>query len=210
LAKKRDKTEIKHLPTKRQLSRHRRQQRIQHIIYITGAVFLALIICFIGYGYWDVQVRPFSQPVAKINGNTYDTGYYVKMLDLYTKGQDATQTTTMADNLIKTMQYNEAVNRAAPELGITVTNDEVTALLKAASMPDGKVYRDAAAATLLTNKLDSDYFDKQVPASTEQVLAQALFVESADIADKVAARLIAGDNFTVLANDFSLEPITKQ
>ena len=210
MAKKRVKTEIKHLPTKRQLSRHRRQQRIQHIIYITGAVFLALIICFIGYGYWDVQVRPFSQPVAKINGNTYDTGYYVKMLDLYTKGQDATQTTTMADNLIKTMQYNEAVNRAAPELGITVTNDEVTALLKAASMPDGKVYRDAAAATLLTNKLDSDYFDKQVPASTEQVLAQALFVESADIADKVAARLIAGDNFTVLANDFSLEPITKQ
>jgi len=210
LAKKRVKTEIKPLPTKRQLSRHRRQQRIQHIIYITGAVFLALIICFIGYGYWDVQVRPFSQPVAKINGNTYDTGYYVKMLDLYTKGQDATQTTTMADNLIKTMEYNEAVNRAAPELGITVSDDEVSALLKAASMPDGKVYRDAATATLLTNKLESDYFDKQVPASDEQVRAQALFVESADIADKVAARLSAGDNFTVLANDFSLEPITKQ
>jgi parvulin-like peptidyl-prolyl isomerase len=210
LAKKHAKTEIKPLPTKRQLSRHRRQQRIQHIIYITGAVFLALIICFIGYGYWDVQVRPFSQPVAKINGNTYDTGYYVKMLDLYTKGQDATQTTSMADNLIKTMEYNEAVNRAAPELGITVSDDEVSALLKAASMPDGKVYRDAATATLLTNKLESDYFDKQVPASDEQVRAQALFVESADIADKVAARLSAGDNFTVLANDFSLEPITKQ
>jgi parvulin-like peptidyl-prolyl isomerase len=210
LAKKRVKTEIKPLPTKRQLSRHRRQQRIQHIIYITGAVFLALIICFIGYGYWDVQVRPFSQPVAKINGNTYDTGYYVKMLDLYTKGQDATKTTSMADNLIKTMEYNEAVNRAAPELGITVSNDEVSALLKTASMPDGKVYRDAAAATLLTTKLESDYFDKQVPASDEQVRAQALFVESADIADKVAARLSAGDNFTVLANDFSLEPITKQ
>ncbi len=210
MAKKRAKTEIKPLPTKRQLSRHRRQQRIQHIIYITGAVFLALIICFIGYGYWDVQVRPFSQPVAKINGNTYDTGYYVKMLDLYSKGQDATQTTTMADNLIKTMEYNEAVNRAAPELGITVSDDEVSALLKAASMPDGKVYRDAATATLLTNKLEGDYFDKQVPASDEQVRAQALFVESADIADKVAARLSAGDNFTVLANDFSLEPITKQ
>ena len=210
MAKKRAKTEIKPLPTKRQLSRHRRQQRIQHIIYITGAVFLSLIICFIGYGYWDVQVRPFSQPVAKINGNTYDTGYYVKMLDLYSKGQDATQTTTMADNLIKTMEYNEAVNRAAPELGITVSDDEVSALLKAASMPDGKVYRDAATATLLTNKLESDYFDKQVPASDEQVRAQALFVESADIADKVAARLSAGDNFTVLANDFSLEPITKQ
>ncbi|MGB8708102.1 MAG: peptidylprolyl isomerase, partial [Dehalococcoidia bacterium] len=194
---------------KRQLSRHRRQQRIQHIIYITGAVFLALLVGFIGYGYWDVQIKPFRQPVAKINGTTYDMDYYVKMLELYSKGQDATQTATMADNLIKVMQYNQAVDRSAPEVGISVSSDEVNNTLKTLKLPDDKVYRDAVGSTLLASKLVNDYFDKEVPASTEQVEAQALFVESTDVADKVAARLAATDNFTALATEYSLEPLTR-
>ncbi|MCJ7514967.1 MAG: peptidylprolyl isomerase [Dehalococcoidia bacterium] len=210
MAKKHEKKEVKPHITRRQLSRHRRQQRIQHIIYITGAVFLASIICFIGYGFWDAQIRPFRQPVAKINGTTYDMGYYLKMLDLYSKGQDATQTMSTANNLIQVMEYNQALNKAAPELGITVSSDEINNVLKAASLPDEKVNRDAAAAVLLTNKLKVDYFDKEVPTSIEQAHTQALLVESTDIAEKAAARLSATDNFTALANEFSLEPITKQ
>ncbi|MGD0353465.1 MAG: peptidylprolyl isomerase [Dehalococcoidia bacterium] len=209
MAKKHIKTEVKPLPTKRQLSRHRRQQRIQHIIYIAGTVFLALLIAFVAYGYWDVQIKPFHQPAAKINGTTYDMGYYVKMLELYSKGQDASQTATMADNLIKVMQYNEAVARSAPEVGISVSNDEINSTLKTLTLPNEKVYRDAIGSTTLANKLVQNYFDKEVPTSTEQVEVQALFVESADVADKLAARIAAGDNFTALAEEYSLEPITK-
>jgi hypothetical protein len=209
LAKKNIKTEVKPLPTKRQLSRHRRQQRIQFIIYICGAVFLALLISLVSYGYWATEVKPYQQPVAKINGTTYDMGYYVKMLELYSKGQDSTQTTTMANNLIQVMEYNQALSKAAPELGITASDNEVGALIKASSIPNEQVYRDAAAATLLTNKVSKDYFDKQVPLSTEQVQTQALFVESNDIADKLAVRIAAGDNFTALAEENSLEPITR-
>jgi parvulin-like peptidyl-prolyl isomerase len=209
LAKKHAKTELKPLPTKRQLSKHRRQQRIQHIIYIAGAVFLALLVGFVGYGYWDVQVRPFRQPVAKINGTTYDMDYYIKFLELYSRGQDATQTSTMADNLIKIIEYNEAVRKAAPDVGISVSTDELNSTLKTLTLPDDKVYRDAVGATLLTNKLLQNYFDKQVPSSTEQVEAQALFVESTDVAKEVADRLGAGDNFTALAPQYSLEPLTR-
>jgi parvulin-like peptidyl-prolyl isomerase len=209
LAKKHAKTELKPLPTKRQLSRHRRQQRIQHIIYITGAVFLALLVGFIGYGYWDVQIKPFRQPAAKINGITYDMGYYVKMLELYSKGQDATATANTADNLITILQYNQAMDRSAPELGISVSSDEVKSGMKTLALPDDKVYRDAVGSMLLASKLVNDYFDKEVPASTEQVEAQALFVESTDVADKVAARLSVGENFTALATEYSLEPLTR-
>jgi parvulin-like peptidyl-prolyl isomerase len=210
LVKKREKPEVKSHLTRRQLSKHRRQQRIQHIIYITGAVFLALVIGFVGYGYWDVQVRPFHEPVAKINGTTYDMGYYLKMLELYTRGQDSTKTASMANDLIKIMEYNQEVVKAAPELGVTVSDDEVKSVLQNASLPDEKVYRDAALATLFSQKLTTDYFDKQVPSSAEQARTEALFVESSDIADKLATRLNAGDNFTELATEFSLEPITKQ
>jgi parvulin-like peptidyl-prolyl isomerase len=41
------------------------------------------------------------------------------------------------------------------------------------------------------------------------VEVQALFVENTDVAEKVADRLGAGDNFTALAKEYSLEPITK-
>ena len=209
MAKKRIKTEVKPLPTKRQLSRHRRQQRIQHIIYITGAVFLALLIGFIGYGYWDEQVRPFSQPAAKINGVTYDMDYYIKFLELYSGGQDATQTATVANNLVNIIEYSTAVRKAAPELGFTVSNDELNSALKNSALPNEEVYRDAVTSTLLAGKLLQDYFDKQVPSSIEQVEAQALFVESTDIAKDVMDRLAAGDNFTSLATEYSLESITQ-
>jgi parvulin-like peptidyl-prolyl isomerase len=209
LAKKHAKTELKPLPTKRQLSKHHRQQRIQHIIYIAGAVFLALLVGFVSYGYWDVQIKPFHQPAAKINGTTYDMDYYIKFLELYSRGQDATQTSTMADNLIKIIEYNEAVRKAAPDVGISVSTDELNSTLKTLTLPDDKVYRDAVGATLLTNKLLQNYFDKQVPSSTEQVEAQALFVESTDVAKEVADRLGAGDNFTALAPQYSLEPLTR-
>jgi parvulin-like peptidyl-prolyl isomerase len=209
LAKKHEKTEVKSHLTRHQLSRHRRQQRIQFIIYISGAVFFALLICFIGYGYWDVQIKPYRLQVAKINGTTYDMDYYLKMLELYSKGQDATKTATLADNLIKTIEYNQALIKAAPELGVTVTSDDISSMLKKASLPDEQVYRDAAEATLLTDKLGTDYFDKEVPTSTEQVRAQALFVESTEMAEKVAARLAVTDNFTEAAKEFSLESITR-
>jgi len=209
LAKKHTKTEVKPLPTKRQLSKHRRQQRIQRIIYIAGGAFLVLLIAFIGYGYWNVQVKPFHQPAVKINGTVYDMDYYIKYLDLYSIGKDATGTATIANDLINIIQGSAAVRRAAPEIGITVSNDEVDSTLKSKALPDEQVYRDIVISTVMINKLLQEYFDKQVPASAEQVDTQALLVDSADLANELRTRLIAGDNFTSIASSYSVEPITK-
>jgi parvulin-like peptidyl-prolyl isomerase len=209
LAKKRIKTETKHIPTKRQLSRHKRQQRIQRIMYICGAVFLAAIFTFLGYAVWHEQFRPLHEPVAKINDTTYDMDYFIKLLKLYSKGQDATQTSTTAENLIDIMHYNQAVIAAAPELGISVSSDELNNALQTLEFPNDKVHRDSLEATLVANKLLQDHFDKEIPATIEQVDTQAMFVESTDVADKVKERLVAGDNFTALATEYSLESITK-
>ena len=209
MAKKHIKTEVKRMPTKRQLSRHRRQQRIQHIVYITGAVFFTLLIVFVGYGYWNVQFKPFHQPAVKINGTTYDMDYYIKYLDLYTSGKDATQTAAVADDLINRIQWSAAIRKAAPEIGVVVSNDEVSNTLKTYALPDEQVYRDAVTSTLLTFQALQEYFNKQVPANDEQVNTQALLVDSADLANQLRTRLVAGDNFTSLASEYSLEPIIK-
>jgi hypothetical protein len=209
LAKKHDKIEVKHVPTKRQLSRHKRQERIQHIMYISIAAFALLLFGFLGWGLWSTQIKPFQQPAARINDVTYDMRYYVQSLDLYTRNQDPNQIATVANNVINYIQYNQAVIKSAPEFGISATNDEIADALKNAGVPNSPVYRDAAESAILTDKLLQNHFDKEVPYGVEQVDTQALFVESQDIADKVRARAAAGDNFTALVEEYSLEPITK-
>ena len=209
MAKKHVKTEVKPVLTKRQLSRHKRQQRIQHIIYITGAAFLVLLIAFLGYGTWNEQIKPYHQPAVEINGVTYDMDYYVKLLSLYSTGKDATETANTADSLINLLHYNQAAMKAAPELGIDVSDKDVNDALKNSGVANNDVNRDAFKATLLINNLIQNYFDKQVPTSVEQVYTQAMLVESADVAEKVRGRLAAGDNFTALAGFYSQDDLTK-
>lgn len=209
MAKKRIKTEIKPMPTKRQLSRHKRQQRVQRIMYICGAVFLIAIFAFIGWAVWHEQYMPYHQPAAKINDTTYDMDYYIKTLKLYAQGQDATQTSATAENIIDRIHFNQAVIAAAPEMDATVSNGELNAALQNLGLTNDQANRDAIEASLIANKLLQDHFDKEIPATIEQVNTQAMFVESTDVADKVKERLAAGDNFTALATEYSLEKITQ-
>jgi parvulin-like peptidyl-prolyl isomerase len=213
LAKKRAKTEIKPIPTKRQLSRHKRQQRVQRIMYICGAVFLVAIFTFLCYAVWHEQYLPFHQPAAKINGTTYDMDYYIKTLNFYSKlssqGQDATQLSSLAEELINNIHYNQILIAAAPQMGVSVSNEEVNSLLQYYQLKDNKPDKDAAEGLIIAKKLLQDYFDKEIPATVKQVDTQAMFVESTDVADKVKERLAAGDNFTALATEYSLEQTTK-
>ncbi len=209
MAKKHVKTEIKPLPTKRQLTRRQRQQRIQRIIVVVGVLFFVLIGGIIGYGYYAEQYKPFHQPVAKISGTVYDMDYYIKLLELYTQGKDAATTSTMADSLIDLIEYREVVSRISPDLGFVVSTDEVNSELKRAGLPDEKVYRDTISSTLLASKLVQNYFDPKVPTECEQVQVQVLFVESEEIAKDVADKLRAGGDFGRLARENSLETTTK-
>jgi len=209
LAKKRVKTELKRSPTKRQLTRWQRQQRIQRIIVVVGAVFFILIGSFIGYGYYAEQYKPLHQPVVKINGTAFDMDYYIKLLELYTQGEDAAVTSDMADNLIDVIGYGDAIRRASPGLGFAVSADEVKNELKNTGLPDEKVYRDVITSTLLAGKVFQNYFDPKVPNECEQVQVQALFVESEDVAKIVADKLREGDDFSSLAEEYSLETMTK-
>ncbi len=210
MAKKHKKPELKRTPTKRQLSRHHRQQRIQHILYIAGAVFLALIVGYIGYGYYDQQVKPFHQPVVKINGTVFDMDYYIKLLNLYSQGKDSSEISPIADRLIEVIESGEAIREASTGLGFGVSTEEIDGELKRAGLPDDKVYRDAISSTLVAAKLLKDYFDPKVPTQCEQAQVQAIFVENDEVARIVADKLGASDNFSSLAKEYSLEAVTKE
>jgi len=209
LAKKHIKTELKRPPTKRQLSRWQRQQRIQRIIVIVGITFFALVVGYIGYGYYNEQVKPLHQPVVKINDTVFDMDYYVKLLELSTRGEDSTATWSRADELINVIESGELIMEVSTDLGFGVSADEINSELRSLELPNEKVYRDVVGSRLLATRLLQNYFDPKVPTECEQVQVQALFVESTDVAKRVADRLGAGDNFTALAKEYSLEPVTK-
>ena len=210
LAKKRIKAELKPSPTKRQLTRRQRQQRIQRIIVIVGALFFVLIGGFIGYGYYVEQYKPLHQPVVKINGTVFDMDYYIKLLELYTQGKDAVETSAMADKLIEVIEYGEVIRRASPDLGFAVSTDEVNNEIERSGLPDEKVYRDTISSTLLANRLIQNYFDPKVPTECEQVQVQALFTETEEVAKTLADKLRDGGDFSSLAKEYSLEAITKE
>lgn len=209
MAKKRIKTELKPPPTKRQLSRRQRQQRIQRIIVIAGAIFFVLIGGIIGYGYYTEQYKPLHQPVVKINGTVYDMSYYIKMLELYCQGNDPAEISSMANNIIGIIEYREVLNRVSPDLGFVVSTEEVNSALEGAGYPDEKVYRDTISSTLLANKLLQGYFSPKVPTECEYLWVRAMFVESEEIARIVADKLADGGDFSSLAVEYSLETVTK-
>jgi parvulin-like peptidyl-prolyl isomerase len=210
LAKKQKKTELKRTPTKRQLSRWQRQQRVQHIVIIAVSLFLALIVGYIGYGYYDQQVKPFHQPVVKIDGTVFDMDYYIKLLELYSRGKDSSEISATADRLIGAIESGEAIMEGSTGLGFGVSPEEIDGELKKVGLPDDKVYRDAISSTLVAAKLLKDYFDPKVLTQCEQAQVQAIFVESDEMAKNVITRLEAGEDFGSLAKEYSLEAVTKE
>jgi parvulin-like peptidyl-prolyl isomerase len=210
LAKKQRKSEIKKTPTKRQLSKWQRQKKIQRIIIISGSVFIAIIIAFVGFGYYQQQVKPYHQPVLRVNDTVFDMKYYLKTLELYVEGLDETRASIMAQMVVGAIMQNALINQHAPELGITVDNDEVDKALEERNLPVIKPYQDAYRAELLTEKLLADYFDSKVPTTDEQVNIQAMVVPMESEAEEIIGKLNSGESFTTLAQENSIEDLTRQ
>jgi parvulin-like peptidyl-prolyl isomerase len=210
LAKKQKKTEVKRLPTKQQLSKWERQKKIQRIIVITGAIFFALIIAFVGYGYYDARVRPFQQQVLKVNDATIDMNYYLEWLDVSLRGVDAARAPVMADMVLERILQGELIVQRSSKLGVTIKESDIDSEIAKMNLPDKRIYRVDYAANVLHDKLMSEYFEQKVPVAAKQVNAQAMFLESLEAASQVADRIGDGESFIKLAKEFSVEDFTKE
>jgi parvulin-like peptidyl-prolyl isomerase len=208
LAKKEKKATSERVPTKHQLSKWQRQMKIRRIVIVAAAVFLVGISSWIGYGFYkDYKNDPLRQVVIKVNDVSFDMGYFVDMLDVYTTGVNATELYYYGDYfasmVANTIINDESLRQAAKqELGIEVTADEISAELQKRGLPDDAVYRDLIGAMLLQGKV-GDHFDPGANATMEEAHAQVMLLESQEVADEVMARIEAGGNFTALAEEFA-------
>ncbi len=98
MAKKQKKTTPHLTPTKHQLSRWERQMKIRRIVIICAAVFLAGILSWVGYGYYqDYKSDPMREVVIKVNGTPFTMGYYVDTLGIYVNNYINTNINTYVD-----------------------------------------------------------------------------------------------------------------
>lgn len=210
MAKKQKKTEIRRLPTKHQLSKWERQKKMQRFILIGGAIFFVLILAFVGYGYYDAQVRPFNEKVLKVNDIVIDMNYYLEWLGIFLRGVEPAKASVMAEAVLSNIAQNELILQRAPKLGVTVNDSEVQSELTKQNLPNDRVRRDAYSAKLLGDRLLSDYFEPKVPTVGKQVKAQAMFLETEKAADEAANMLNNGESFSKLAKELSVEDFTKE
>ncbi len=202
MSKKHKRVAPKYVPTKRQLSKWQRQARLRRIIIITAAVFLAGIIGYTSYGYYNDKIKPLHQTVIEVNDASFTMGYYVNMLESYSKLVEPSQIPNLADFAANQITQGELIRQGANSLEIQVTPQEIDEKIEESELPHEKIYTDAIAADLLREKLQ-EYFSSQLPATMEQAHTQVMLVESQEVADEVMTKIENGANFTALVEEFS-------
>ena len=205
MAKKQKEVKPKQVPTKRQLSKWQRQERMRHIIIIAVAIFLAGILGYVGYGYYNSEIKPFHEIVIEVNDTSFNMDYYVKTFDAYTKGMESSRLYYMPDSITNQIVQDELIRQGANSLGIEVTDKEIDKEIEENELPKDRIYCDIVAVGLLGEKLQ-EYFDSELPDTMEQAHVQVMLVESQEMADAVMAKNESSGNFTALVDEFSCNP----
>ncbi len=205
MAKKQKENKPKQVPTKRQLSKWQRQARMRHIIIIAVAIFLAGILGYVGYGYYNSEIKPFHEIVIEVNDTSFNMDCYVKTFDAYTKGMEPSRLYYMPDIITNQIVQDELIRQGANSLGIEVTDKEIDKEIEENELPKDRIYCDIVAVGLLGEKLQ-EYFDSELPDTMEQAHVQVMLVESQEMADVVMAKIESSGNFTALVDEFSCNP----
>jgi len=206
LAKKQKKFKPREVPTKRQLSKWQRQAKMQRIMIIAAAIFLAGILGYVGYGYYDDEIKPLHRVVIEVNDTSFTTGYYVKVLKASTKGVEASQVYYVANLAANQIIQDELIRQGANSLGISVEAQEIDKTIKENKLPNDEIYRDIMATSLLREKLLENYFGSQLPDTMEQAHIQVMLVESEEVANSVITEMGGDKDFATLVDEFSCDP----
>jgi parvulin-like peptidyl-prolyl isomerase len=210
LAGKHRKEKIERAPTKHQLSRWEKQKKLSRIILICTVALVIILAGVIGGGIYLDQVAPMKAVVLKVNDVPYDFDYYVKMLDVLTKGQtDTSMLKYYVDVVANIIQQGEVVKEKAGDVGITVTDDEITKELDTSKLPKSNVTIDLVRTRLITQKYMQQQCLPKQPKSVEQAETQAMLLETSFMAADRKQKLLLGENFTKMAASLSIDSYTQ-
>jgi hypothetical protein len=202
--------------TRRQLSHHQKESRIQRFAMLGGIIVIVAVLVIVGTGLYMNQFKPLNAEAIKVGNTEYNMDYYINMLAYYGKQQGADYLPYMTDYVAQIIEQNKVIQDAAAKLtpSVTVSDDEIDQYIQQQKLTSTQTTQDVVRAQLLINKL-KDYFNDPahtngIPASGEQKAVLAMFLESQKQADEVIAKLNAGEKFQDIAAQLSLESSSKE
>jgi parvulin-like peptidyl-prolyl isomerase len=213
----------------------RGDERRAQVILLSVVALVAVVVVGIGvFGYLQTNKKPKEVPVIRVGDRAFDMAYMERWLRYTIRNASVGETVLLDLNSAVGTALTDVANaeldrRGAPDLGISISEDEIDAdirlRLRIPETADATVfaeayrnevkqsglspkeYREVVAARLLEEKL-RQRFRAQIPATAEQVRLRDIAVQQADL-QKVLDRLKAGEDFAALAAEVSLDTKTK-
>ena len=208
MSKKRRNNKQERFVSKR-LNSEQRQKRMRRIIIPVISVVIIAAVSIAGWAYYNFQVKPYNQSVIRVNDVTFDMRYYINALEVFYGNVPTSALNDYADygepeiesfaNYVEEqIMQNEIIRQGSLALGVQIEDSAIEAKLKESNMP----VTDERVDLLMVQEL----VEKQVPSIQPQVNAQAILLESENVAQEAIARLQAGDSFEQVANSLSKIP----
>ncbi|OGO17706.1 MAG: hypothetical protein A2Z15_03290 [Chloroflexi bacterium RBG_16_50_11] len=209
MAKKKNAAKAPREMTHRQLSHHKRQQRRQRIIFFSGISIIVVVVLIIIGGWFAGEYLPLHKIVIQVYDAEFDTAYYIDTLVLLGKSQGSGGLAGIGDSAVNRIMSDELLKQEAKKLGISVSEEEAKQFLESVGIPINDAAMNAAIGQLLPDKLKSGYFTTLVPESDNQVYMKAMMVESETVAQLVREKILNGENFTQLAEEYATNTYSK-
>jgi len=178
-------------------------------VFFGGISIIAAVILIILIGWIIGEYVPMHRTVLDVNDVKFNMSYYIDTLKIAAMDQGTSKIQMLASSVTQQMTQDELIRQAAEKLSVTVRDEEVKNTLENIGIPVSDGSKGLIGGQLLQNKLKTEYFGAQVPESTEQVHALAMFLESESQTLEIRDRLLSGDNFTALAGEFALDYYAK-
>lgn len=144
--------------------------KIRRIVIIAAAVFLAGILSWVGYGYYqDYKSDPMREVVIEVNGTPFTMGYYVDTLDIYVNNYISTTVNTYVDFYMQA--YNYTREQAIQELTLSAISELSLNTDNIADMLTTQVADDIINAELLkqgAKNLDIEVTSQEINEKLEE------------------------------------------
>jgi parvulin-like peptidyl-prolyl isomerase len=209
LAKKKNKQNVQREMTHRQLSRYKRQQRRQRIIFFSGIGIIVAVILIIVGGWFAGEYMPLHQTVLQIYDTKFAASFFIDTMVIFGRSQGSTSLSDIASSVINQIIQNELIKQEAGKLGISVSDEEANQYLLSVSVPANDAAIELARGALLADRMRNKYFASQVPTSDNQVNINAMMVESASVAREVREKVLNGENFSELVDQYAVDAASK-
>jgi len=169
LAKKQKKVTPERTPTKHQLSKWQRQMRIRRIVIIAAVVFLAGILSWVGYEYYEdykARVGPLREVVIEVNGVPFTMEYFVKMLGISVANYIDYNVNTYVDF------YVQAYNITSEDAIQRLTSEFISALRNNADNITDTITGNVADYTINAELLRQGAKNLDIEVTTKEINAK--------------------------------------